>query len=435
MNVQIRNSSFDRFLQSIASIGKKYIPAADNGLGRENADLSSLCEQILTCRGEASVLALIAALQNKYSKATDKERLDFFGRLVLEFGLVVSEIESLQHLAGDQEKYARFVEVTRSRRQMLFQQISASAGGIAFLVNMRSDLGRFLRVDPHLQPVDVDLKTLFQQWFTRGLLELRRIDWDTSANILSKLQKYEAVHRIESWDDLHRRLMTDRRCFGFFHPALADDPLIFIQVALTTERSTKIDHILNQANILDEVSRASHAVFYSISNCQEGLRGISFGSFLIKQVSEQLQSELPNLRHFMTLSPLPAFRRSLRDHAVELEDDLQEHAMSLLASQNQDVVPMDMSLEKTGQVAARYLTQKRDGKLLDPVARFHLGNGAILDGINVGANMSSSGIEQSFGVMVNYRYELVKLERNHEQFHQAGSVTMSRSVTRLTKTT
>lgn len=438
MSVQSRNSSFDRFLQSVARIGKKYIPGADSSSDQNKVDLLGLSEQILNCRGEASILALIEALQTSYSKSNDEDRRKFFSGLISDFGLVASSTSFIQELADDQAKYARFVEETRSRRQVLFQHISAAAGGIAFLVNMRSHLGSLLRSQPDLLPIDIDLKTLFQKWFTRGLLELRRIDWDTSANILSKLQKYEAVHRIENWDDLQRRLMTDRRCFGFFHPALVDEPLIFIQVALTTTRSTNIDQILNQKNVLEDISKATHATFYSISNCQDGLRGISFGSFLIKQVSEQLQTELPNLRHFMTLSPLPNFRSAVDKKLVRLNDSQEERFDEQLQIQSTTsaLLPLPLPLpdQQLAKLAAMYVIQKQNDKLLDPVARFHLGNGAILDRLNVSANMSSAGMAQSFGVMANYRYDLETLEQNHEKFHHEGTISMSRSVSKLLKT-
>ena len=428
MITQSRTSSVDRFLHSIARIGQRFISSGDTDTQNRTDQLASLIVQILVCRGEASVLALVDALRSRFELASQVEKQAFFDTLASDFGLDVDD-QDYNVLARDAHKYAQFVKASKSRRQFLFQRISAAAGGIAFLVQLRAELGAFLNEASSLSPVDLDLKYLLQQWFTRGLLQLRRIDWDTSANILSKLQKYEAVHKIQDWDDLHRRLMTDRRCFGFFHPALADEPLIFIQVALTTERSSNIEQILNQETILGDVSHASHAIFYSISNCQDGLRGISFGSFLIKQVSEQLCAELPNLKHFMTLSPLPGFRRAVRRQEIELDAEAQAMALQLLKN-DPDAAPLETS-SAVRQVAAKYLTQTVDGKLLDPVARFHLGNGAQLHAINVDANMSKVGVDQSFGVMVNYQYDLAKLEQNHEQFHQSGTVAMSRTVAKL----
>lgn len=425
MIVQNQKTTFDRFFQSVARIGQKYIPSIVKAHNDAGTGLTSIAMQVLGCRGESTKSELIVDLISEYENASDEKTLAFFEDLAHAFGPF--EIEGFDNsTSATNSNYMALKKALKSRRQMLFQAISEAPLGIAFLVKLRSDLGRYLQHNADLKPLDFDLKNLFECWFTRGLLELRRIDWNTSANILSKLQKYEAVHPIEGWDDLQRRLMTDRRCFAFFHPALPDEPLIFIQVALTREYCSNIQQILGQQNVLNNVGDADHAIFYSISNCQDGLRGISFGGFLIKQVSEQLKTELPNLLTFATLSPLPGFRQWLECDDVETDEGLISRTCESEQLSEADHLVL-------GRLAADYLTQFKQGVLLDPVARFHLGNGAILDRINLRANQSEQGLAQSFGVMVNYRYEIGKLEQNHEKLHQSNEIATSPLVAKLLK--
>jgi malonyl-CoA decarboxylase len=305
---------------------------------------------------------------------------------------------------------------------------------------MREALFEALAKEPDLAVVDSDFRHLFGSWFNRGFLVLRRIDWRTPANVLEKIIRYEAVHEIQGWDDLRRRLEpADRRCFAFFHPQLVDEPLIFVEVALTKEIPRAINDVLSEDRDVLPAQRATTAVFYSISNCQEGLRGISFGNFLIKQVAEDLKRELPGLDIFVTLSPLPGFARWLETTLAEpAELGLTNEETSELARPFGETISLDDAVRARrdkllGQMAAQYLLRARtgSGRVIDPVARFHLGNGARLERINIGGNLSARGLRESHGVMVNYRYDLDDIEANHEAFASRNTVVASSAARKL----
>jgi malonyl-CoA decarboxylase len=305
---------------------------------------------------------------------------------------------------------------------------------------MRESLLRELETEPGLSVVDADFRHLFASWFNRGFLVLRRIDWHTPANVLEKIIRYEAVHTIEDWDELRRRLEpADRRCFAFFHPQLVDEPLIFVEVALTGEIPKRIDDLLSEQREILPASAATTAVFYSISNCQEGLRGISFGNFLIKQVAEDLKRELPGLDVFVTLSPVPGFARWLSKELAEPAAlGLGNEEAAALMAKPAEVAALDEAGRARrdkllGQMMAQYMLRARtgSGRVIDPVARFHLGNGARLERINVGGNLSERGQRESHGVMVNYRYDLADIEANHEAFASRSTVVASSSVKKL----
>ena len=295
------------------------------------------------------------------------------------------------------------------------------------MVELRRRLLRGLRAHPEWAALDFDLLHLLRSWFNRGFLVLERIDWRTSAMVLEKLIAYEAVHEIKGWPDLHRRLETDRRCFAFFHPALPDEPLIFIEVALARSMSSRVQPLLDVDAPVGAPDEARCAVFYSITNCQEGLRGISFGNFLIKQVAVELQRELPHLRSFATLSPLPGFRQWVERQDVEGIEALARPGWQ--QSGKSDPLPMLLQ-----QLCAYYLLHAKQGSQpLDPVARFHLGNGARLERINWLGDTSDHGIARSAGMMVNYVYRLDEVERNHELFVNENRVIASREVEHLAR--
>jgi malonyl-CoA decarboxylase len=313
--------------------------------------------------------------------------------------------------------------------------MNMAPGGTGALVAMRKEIAGRLRAEPALRLLDSDLKHLFSSWFNRGFLELRRIDWQSPAAVLEKLIAYEAVHEIHGWDDLRRRLAPDRRCFAFFHPALPDDPLIFVEVALVQGLAGAVQPLLVQDGDDDaareRTSRADTAIFYSISNCQDGLRGISFGNFLIKQVVEELKGELPHLSRFSTLSPVPGFRRWLARRAAATNDP----AIVTLARTETgagwiDAAKTDAALKQMIlRMCATYLTRHASAEdRADPVARFHLGNGARLERINWLGNTAPRGIQESFGIMVNYLYDVETIESNHEAFVNDGIVMRSAEV-------
>jgi len=320
-------------------------------------------------------------------------------------------------------------------RQELLRRMNMAPGGTGALIAMRSELTAHLHDEPELKLLDADLRHLFASWFNRGFLELRRIDWQSSAAVLEKLIAYEAVHEIKGWDDLRRRLAPDRRCFAFFHPALPGEPLIFVEVALVQGLATAMPPLLalepDEEAARAQAAGADTAIFYSISNCQDGLRGISFGNFLIKQVVEELQAEFPQLKRFSTLSPVPGFRRWLMQRLADGSDP----DAALLPELERDGWWHDLAQSEKLRapllrLCARYLT-RRPSIRIDPVARFHLGNGARLERVNWLGNNAPRGIQESFGIMVNYLYDHDSIEINHEAFVRDGTIVRSPEVDTL----
>jgi malonyl-CoA decarboxylase len=322
-----------------------------------------------------------------------------------------------------------------SPRTRLLQRFAASAGGMRFLVDLRAELLPHLKGNKRLQALDAELENLFSTWFDVAFLELRSISWDSPASLIEKLIKYEAVHDIRSWADLKNRLDSDRRCYGFFHPSLPNEPLIFVEVALLNEMANNIMPLLDESAAPEDLQKSTVAIFYSISNTQGGLKGVSFGDSLIKRVVETLKDEFPKLKTFATLSPIPGLRPWLSKNATELLGQLNEKELSalgreisfepptashVLAAIEQSQVlealsvksPLRQFLTRAG---AHYLGQAKQGEqVLDPVARFHLGNGARIERINWFADPSAKGIKQSHGLMVNYLYDLKRLDKNRQ---------------------
>jgi len=330
--------------------------------------------------------------------------------------------------APDAKGLARISRLAEPGWIELFRRLNATTGGTVRLVRLRERLLTLARSNPMAERLDQGLKRLLKMWFNPGFLMLQPIDWTTPANILEKIIAYEAVHAISSWDDLRARLAPeDRRCFAFFHPTMPDEPLIFVEVALTVTVPQTIDSVLQIDRNTMAAEDATTAVFYSISNCQAGLAGISFGNFLIKRVAQELRGECTGLTKFVTLSPVPGLMRWLQKTDADLAAAL---------SRNDDAIGNEEAdgLEAQAlQAALRYFTQseREDGWPNDPVARFHLGNGAILEQINFAADRSEKGMAQSGGIMVNYLYDLDVVEANHEAFHQTKTVPLSASLTQM----
>jgi malonyl-CoA decarboxylase len=316
------------------------------------------------------------------------------------------------------ENLLHLQRVVEPPRQELFRRLNLAPEGTRALVQMRSQVLREIDEGAKLEILAADLGHLLTSWFNRGFLTLQRIDWRSSAEVLQKLIDYEAVHQIQGWHDLRRRLEADRRCYAFFHSAMGEEPLIFIEVALTRGMSDRVQPLLDPESSVDDPEAADSAIFYSITNCQEGLRGVPFGSLLIKQVVEDLKRNLPRIRTFATLSPIPGFRKWLAKAHSELD------AGKLDAKMKARLMPL----------CAHYLVnEKRRLEPLDSVARFHLKNGARLDRINWLGDTSAAGIKQSAGMMANYVYDLGDLERNHESYARSGQVVCSRRVQALAK--
>jgi malonyl-CoA decarboxylase len=404
-------------------------------------DLASLGDLLLSRRGEASGVALARALVAAFDAAAPEERRGFFALLADRFGpdraAIDAAIEAVREDVPDAVE--RLHAASEPRRQELLRRLNLAPGGTSALVRMREELLRHLREHPELRRVDADFAHLFGSWFNRGFLVLRHIDWTTPANILEKIIRYEAVHAIRNWDDLRNRLEpTDRRCYGFFHPQLADEPLIFVEVALTEAIPDNVAGLLDLDRAPITPEKATTAVFYSISNTQKGLAGVSFGNFLIKQVVEDLKAELPNVKTFVTLSPVPRFaawlKREREDDASALLDTDSRATLALLDEPGWHLNPDKAEAVRAVllPLAAHYFLKAKDdaGRPVDPVARFHLGNGARLERLNFLGDVSPNGLRQAHGLMVNYLYDLGQIEKNHEALAEKGRIAASEEVRR-----
>jgi malonyl-CoA decarboxylase len=418
-----------------------------------------LCRELLSQRGEASQTVLAQRIIEQYKKLDTKAQLEFFQMLAKDFApdqnAIQKAVEEYRQ-SPDPAKTAALGSAVEGTRQELFRRINTGPQGTETLVELRRNLLRSLPRHPELSGVDSDLKHLFRSWFNRGFLRLERIGWQTSALTLEKLVQYESVHEINGWPDLRRRLEADRRCFAFFQPALAGEPVIFVEVALTQGLARNLEPLLDiHAPVLPS-AKADTAIFYSINNCLDGLRGIPFGSFLIKQVVDELGAELPNIKNYSTLSPLPNFAEMLNERSNDrgftrerlgrllndYADDLRRQAGPI------DTVDAFFALLKDPQAHQKslaaplrrlvlaYLTQVRTAQRpSDPVANFHFSNGARLESIDPFANLRPYGLRDSYGVMVNYRYIPDELADNHERFVQSGEIKVSAALAGEQRTT
>ncbi len=384
-------------------------------------------------------MALARELLERYEAMNEGQRLRFFALLGDTFSPDVAAVNRAADAYRDAPGAETLLGLSRAvepPRQELIRRINMTPNGTPAIVAMRRDLLPLLPAHPDLKAVDADFEHLLRSWFNRGFLELHRIDWSTPAVLLEKLFEYEAVHEIRGWSDMRRRLEADRRCFAFFHPALPDEPLIFVEVALLGGLADSIRPLLDSGSPTLDPSRATTAIFYSISNCQDGLRGISFGSFLIKQVVTELTDELPRLRTFATLSPVPGLCRWLENSVGEGRGFTPEELelLSVLETRGWHHVSAEEEplKELVLRSCARYLLEaKSNGLPLDPVARFHLGNGASIERINWLADTSAKGLKQSASIMVNYAYRPKQIERNHEAYVNRGRVAASAAVRAL----
>ena len=405
--------------------------------------LVELCEHLLSGRGEASGVARAREILARYSELTIGPRIAFFEALSQRFGPDRARMEAAIAAWRDKPSDETVAEVhaaSEPRRQELFRRLNLAPGGTAALVRMREQLMDVLAHRNDLIAVDDDFVHLFSSWFNRGFLVLRRIDWSTSAAVLEKIIRYEAVHEIRDWADLRRRIdPPDRRCYAFFHPALVDEPLIFVEVALTRAIPGAIAPILSDRRDPVPPQRATTAVFYSITNCQRGLAGVTFGHFLIKQVVEEVSREVPSVGTFVTLSPAPNLaewlNRERANPASVALDDADRKALSGLDTDGWWRSPeiAERIREPFLRAAASYYLRARNGRGLpvDAVARFHLGNGARLERLDWLADTSERALKQSYGLMVNYLYDLDYIERNHEAYAQHRAVVADSAVTRL----
>jgi malonyl-CoA decarboxylase len=437
------NALFSDLIAAITERGRSFLnrrnpaqfPAA------QAADVIALCEALLSGRGEASGIAIASEVLRRYPGLDESARLALFQALAYHFGPDQARLKEAAEawLASPSDRsMADLPDNSEPRRQELLRRLNRAPGGTQILVRMRADLLAMIRGHGDLAAVDRDFMHLLASWFNRGFLVLRRIDWSMPAIVLEKIIRYEAVHEIHDWNDLRRRIdPIDRRCYGFFHPALADEPLIFVEVALTEAIPAAIAPLLAEDRRPVALDNARTAVFYSISNCQRGLAGISFGNFLIKQVVEELRRELPKLEAFVTLSPVPGFTQWLKG-AEDLPVSEEDRALLVRledAGWHDDAALVEHLRRPIEACAAHYfLKAKRpDGRPVDSVARFHLGNGARLERIHAFGDLSPKALRESAGLMVNYLYDLDHIEKNHEAFANQGEIVASNAVKKLLK--
>ncbi len=385
---------------------------------KDGRDIRDICRALLSEGAESTVRQLATTILGRYIELDSTEKYAFFEFLNEELDLDPSKIAECARLYGDDpslEYFRALSDASEPQRQTLFRKLNEAPGATAGIVRLRQDLLELMKERPQLARTDHDLVSLLRSWFNRGFLVMRQINWDSPASILEKIIAYEAVHEIGTWDDLRRRLQpTDRRCFGFFHPSMPDEPLIFVEVALNHGIPKSIESVLADTRKEIGAEDANTAVFYSISNCQKGLAGVSFGNSLIKQVARDLSHDFPNIKTFVTLSPIPGLMCWLQKLGLPKDEGDPRHIERL---------------------AARYLLTAKaaDGLPLDPVARFHLANGALVHAIHTDANRSEIGKAQSAGAMVNYRYDLSRIAKYSAQFSKRKQIAAAPAVKNLAK--
>lgn len=421
-------------------------------------DLVKLRAQLRECAdglgGEVSTRQRASRLGETYLRLDDAGRQAFLRLIALEFGPDPARIASAhaiyQKAVGTPEQWQAEADLRasmRSARLRILTQFNALPQGVKFLVDLRTDLLRFAEADPELKPLDRELESRLTAWFDVGFLELRRITWHSPAHLLEKLIQYEAVHEIRSWTDLKNRLDSDRRCYAFFHPRMPDEPLIFVEVALTNHLADNVQVLLDEAAPVFDTAKADTAIFYSISNTQAGLRGVSFGNFLLKRVIDDLKRDVPTLKTFATLSPIPGLARWAGKQDAAWEQSFRPEDLERIAKQAgcpatlpavRDLVAKgawagEKRLARTlhgplTRLAARYLSGTSQGRPVDPVARFHLGNGARIERLNFLGDSAAKGLKQSFGMMVNYLYNPDTIEENVEALLREGRIAASATV-------
>lgn len=401
-------------------------------LNEETRSIGALCRMMMESDGEYSSLLLAERILNAYEGLQESKRLAFFTTLLDDYDIDLPEVRAaLEDYESnpDATSLSRLTSASEPQRQELLRRINLTPGGTRRLVKMREHLLDAMRDNPALQRVNGDFHHLFSSWFNRGFLVMEPLDWTTPAHILEKIIAYEAVHEIGSWSELRNRLEpADRYCYGFFHPSMEDEPLVFVEVALTDHIPRGIDEILRAGRETESPENLSCAIFYSISNCHRGLAGVSFGNFLIKQVASNMKLRFPQLKTFATISPAPGMRDWLESRAAE--DD---RVARLLAGFGVDA--SEKQRAQLEQQAAHYFLEQKNnrGEPRDPVARFHLKNGAKLERINILGDPSKRGMKQSLGTMVNYVYDLSRVEQNHENYVRNNRIACSSQVRKSLK--
>ena len=415
-------SLFQNILSSVMKGTRRLNRLRSKSFGKLHKNINKAVDSVMSTTGEVSSLVYSEHLLNLIEKLDDKSLYKFLNHLLSNYDIDTKKLtKDVKNYSSEKnDKNLQKIRISSEPQWIeLFRRLNSTSNGTYRLVKLREKI-RVMN-NPALKAFDSGLLKLFKYWFNPSFLVLEKIDWETPANILEKIIEYEAVHQINSWDDLRARLApADRQCFAFFHPLIPNDPLIFVEVALTTGLPESIQNIIKLEREEIDIEDANTAIFYSISNCHNGLLGISFGNFLIKKVASNLKRELPDLNQFMTLSPLPGFMKWMEEYSPISFERCSEKNCG------------DEELMKN---AVKYLTksERNDGMPNDPVSRFHIGNGASLEKINLNADTSEKGMMQSFGVMANYLYDLKVVEENHENFFKSKAVPVSNKIDSLKK--
>ena len=410
-------SFFQNIISSIMSGTLKNNLFGGEDFGVLHKDINKALESVMISSGEVSSLVYAEHLLTLIEQLNDNDLVIFLKELAENYDIdpsVLSEASKEYAANKTQANLEKVATASEPGWVELFRRLNTTPNGTVRLVRLRETIRGLVKDNPEIAFFNSSLLSLFKSWFNPSFLVLEKIDWSTPANILEKIIEYEAVHEINSWDDLRARLAPeDRRCFAFFHPLIPDEPLIFVEVALCDKMPESINEVIKIDREITEYKDINTAVFYSISNCQDGLAGISFGNFLIKKVAHKLKQELDDLSKFVTLSPMPSFVKWLEKKSIY--EDMDEDGLMTQA--------------------ILYLTEseREDNSPNDPVAKFHLGNGAILEKINLNADLSEKGLMQSKGLMVNYLYNLELLEKNHELFFKTKNVQQSDGIKSLKK--
>tara|TARA_B110000240_G_scaffold182532_1_gene215393 strand:- start:645 stop:1949 length:1305 start_codon:yes stop_codon:yes gene_type:complete len=425
--------NFKEIIASIADAGQKLFN--NQNVKKNNLDsILSLCDDLISHRGAAFGITVARSVTELYQSLSEENKLLFFKKINEKYKPSFTKVNQAIDIYKDSQNEKTLTdlsEILEGSRRELFRRMNMAPNGTSIIVDLRKDLLKNLNENKDLRPLDNDLRHLFRAWFNPGFLKLEKITWDTKAAVLEKIIKYERVHQMKDMNELKRRLGEDRRFFSYFHPALEDEPIIFVQVALTKGLGKSIQELMKPSN--SDQKKYDTATFYSISNCQEGLSRVTLGNFLIKRVVYELQEELPHIKNFGTLSPIPGFANwfsYLEENKIKnILGNPTGHNLQFLKSQDLKIGDTRIIENKEAiiKLVTHYVINEKNEKGLpiNEVSRFHLGNGAIVDNIIVNANISEAGFKRSFGVMVNYLYELKNIEKNHENYINNRKVIIS----------
>ncbi len=422
-----------QIISSIADAGQKLFSKKD--IKKNDLDsIISLCDDLISHKGAAFGITVARDITELYQSLSSENKLLFFKKINDKYKPSFTNVnEAIENYTKSQNEntLSDLFKVSEGKRRELFRRMNMAPNGTAIIVALREDLLKILKDNKELSALDNDLRHLFRAWFNPGFLKLAKITWDTKAAVLEKIIKYERVHQMKDMNELKRRLGEDRRFFSYFHPALEDEPIIFVQVALTKGLGKSIQELMKPSN--DEKKTYDTATFYSISNCQEGLSRVTLGNFLIKRVVYEIQEELPHIKNFGTLSPIPGFSEwftYLEEPKIKsILANLKNQDVSFLRSQDLKLgdVRIIENKEALIKLVAHYIVNEKNqqGLPVNDVSRFHLGNGAIVEDIVINANVSEQGFKRSYGMMVNYLYELKNIEKNHEDYMNNNKVIVS----------